>query len=178
MNLLLSPHNDDAELFASFTILREHPLVLIVTDGFIQGNRGDHITWEQRRRESIEASKILGHGLVFGGLRDDTLTEDDVKRILRRYHGFEKVYAPAIQGGNLQHDMVGRAAKEVFTNVIQYTTYTKTELWTKGTTEVVPTPEENAKKVDALACYQSQVQLPATRPHFLAVLDKSEWLIP
>lgn len=178
MNLLISPHNDDETLFAAYTLIREKPLVVVCTDSFIQPNRGDHgCTSAIRRAESIAAAKVIGHTVVFGGLRDDSLVEDDIRELLSSFHGFNRVYAPVIQGGNWQHDMIGKVAQEVFQSLIQYTTYSKTELWTRGTVEIVPTPEEREKKMQALACYQSQIQLPATRPHFEAVIDKSEWLI-
>jgi len=32
MKLLLSPHNDDECLFAAYTLMREKPLVIVVTD--------------------------------------------------------------------------------------------------------------------------------------------------
>ena len=34
MKILLAPHNDDEALFAAYTIMREHPLVIVVTDGY------------------------------------------------------------------------------------------------------------------------------------------------
>jgi hypothetical protein len=112
------------------------------------------------------------------GLRDDQLDGELVKRSLSKLRVFGTVYAPAIQGGNWQHDLIGQCALEVFgEGVRQYTTYTRTELWTKGNIEIVPTEEEKAIKNKALACYQSQLNLNSTRPHFLAVINKSEWLM-
>lgn len=177
MNLAIIPHQDDENLFISFTLQREKPLVLIVTDSYIQFNRGDGITAEQRRNESIEASKLIGYPVLFACLRDDSVTSSDVVELLSNFNGFGKVYAPAIQGGNIHHDMIGEAAKQVFPGLIQYTTYTKTELWTKGNTEIVPTKEENELKIKALGCYTSQLNLLSTRPHFAAVLDKSEFYV-
>lgn len=176
MNLLIAPHNDDEALFAAYTLMREKPLVLIVTDSFIQFNRGDGITRLQRRNETLAAMKLAGCPVIFGGIPDNELNLILVKRLLENFHGFEKVYAPAVQGGNAQHDMIGQAAMVTFP-VTQYTTYTKTELWTIGKTEVVPTQEEIDLKNKMLDCYQSQIQLPSTAPHFAAVRGKSEWLI-
>lgn len=178
-SLLISPHNDDSELFACFTLIREKPLVLVLTDSFIQPLRGDvGCSAEERWAETCKAADILGVVCQRGGLPDNNLTEEGVKQCLKKFHGFEKIYAPAIQGGNWQHDLVARVAKEVFGDkVIQYTTYTKTELWTKGEIEVIPTAEENILKERALVCYKSQLNLGATRPHFMAVLGKSEFLI-
>lgn len=176
--ILLAPHNDDEQLFASYTIQREKPLVIICTDSFIQPNRGDiGCSAEERRAESQKAAELLGYEVVFLGIRDTQLTEENLIEALQLYGDAEKVYAPTIQGGNHQHDLVGKVAKETFRNCVQYTTYTKTELWTKGEIEVIPSEEEKNKKIQALNCYQSQINLASTRPHFLAVIEKSEWLI-
>jgi LmbE family N-acetylglucosaminyl deacetylase len=177
MKLLISPHNDDAELFAAFTMLREKPTVLTVTDSFIQFERGDDITWMQRRQESKEAALTLGCEVEFGGIPDTQLTADALRVLFRKYQGYETVYAPAIQGGNWQHDMISNVAQEMFQNVILYTTYTKSKLHTTGSVEIVPTAEEIDLKNQALFCYQSQLRLPATRPHFNAVIDKPEYYV-
>lgn len=179
MKLLISPHDDDNVLFASFTCIREKPLVLVLTDSYIQPLRGDvGCSAEERWAETCKAADILGVVCQRGGLPDNDLIEEGVRQCLKKFHGFEKIYAPAVQGGNWQHDLIARVAKEIFGDkVIQYTTYTKTELWTKGTIEVIPTPEEKELKEKALWCYQSQINLRSTRPHFEAVIDKSEWLI-
>ena len=181
MNLFLSPHNDDETLFGAFTLLRDKPLVLVITDGWIQYNRGDlgcHA--DIRRAETLRAMEILGCSVAFSGIKDTELNAGNLAARLEpfKHLGFEKIYAPAIQGGNPQHDTIGKVASEIFADKLHaYTTYTKTELWTKGSIEIVPTPEEKELKEKALWCYQSQIKLPATRPHFEAVMDKSEWLI-
>lgn len=175
--VFLSPHNDDETLFGAFTLLRIKPLVIICTDSFIQPNRGDSgCTAEIRRQETIEAMKILGCPVVFLGIKDTELTAENLKERLKNFHP-DKVYAPAVQAGNPQHDIIGRVARELFSDVEAYTTYTKTELWTPGGWEIKPTEEELALKNKALDCYVSQIDLPATAPHFRAVRGKSEWLI-
>ena len=60
MKLFLSPHPDDETLFGAFTLMREKPLVVIITDSYIQQNRGENITPQQRFQESVNAMKILG----------------------------------------------------------------------------------------------------------------------
>lgn len=177
MNLFLSPHNDDEALFGAYTLMREHPLVVVVTDSYIQFNRGDGITRMQRRNESAEAMKLLGCPLIFGAIPDNELNLILAKRLLENFSGFDTVYAPAIQGGNTHHDLIGQAADQVFGDkVLHYATYTKTELWTTGTREIVPSEEEIWRKNRALDCYQSQILLPSTAPHFAAVRGRSEWL--
>lgn len=149
-----------------------------MTDSYIQRNRGENITSEMRAKETEEAMKIIGLPFIRAKIRDDIIDEWAVKELLGRFSGFERVYAPAVQGGNKDHDLIGRIAKELFPDVIQYTTYTPTELWTTGNTEIIPEVQEIVLKENALQCYQSQINLPATAPHFLAVKGgKSEWYI-
>lgn len=182
LKILLAPHNDDEALFAAYTIMREKPLVIICTDGYIQGLRGDPITAEQRREETLAAMAVLGMPEVrFLGIKDTELTPELLEKELEALTSLmripEVVYAPAIQGGNGQHDMVGMVASKLFSNVIHYTTYTRTELWTQGKTEIIPTLEEIQLKNMALDCYQSQIDLSATAPHFAAVRGKSEFYL-
>lgn len=177
MKLLIAPHNDDSVLFACFTLIREKPLVVTVTDSWIQFSRGDDISAEQRWQEDVQAMKLLGCPIIRLGIRDDILDEWAVNEKLSRFEGFETVYAPAVQGGNIHHDIVGTICKKLFKNLKQYTTYTKTELWTTGTEEVVGTPEEFMLKNKAIQCYQSQINLPTTAPHFKAIQGRNEWYL-
>lgn len=175
-SLFLSPHNDDESLWGAFTLMREKPLVVVVTDSHIQENRGESITWDQRRLESFDAMEILGCPLFFGEIRDDNFHELLVQRLLSSFKNFDKVYAPAVQGGNPQHDLIGTIAKELFGDkCIQYTTYTKTETYTKGRIEVIPTIEEIELKNRALDCYKSQLGN-TNKIYFDAVRGRSEWI--
>lgn len=179
MKLFVSPHNDDETLFGAFTLMREKPLVVIVTDSYIQPNRGDKgCSARERREETSRAMRLLGCPVFFAGLRDDTLDAGSVVSLLASFEGFEMIYAPSFQGGNVQHDMISSIAMQVFgPKLVTYTTYTKTELYTKGEIEIIPTSEENELKHQALWCYQSQINLSSTKPHFEAVIDQNEWLI-
>lgn len=175
--ILIAPHNDDEALFASFTCLREKPLVIIVTDSWKQFNRGEkNITAEARRQESIDGMTVLGCAVHFLAIPDNKLTRTELRKKLREFHP-TTVYAPAIQGGNAQHDLVGATALECFPNVIQYTTYSKASDYTTGEAEIIPTPEELELKNQALECYRTQMSYERTAHHFHAVKGKSEWLI-
>lgn len=177
--ILLAPHNDDEALFAAFTCLREKPLVIIVTDSWKQFNRGDGITAVERRAESVAAMKVLGCEVCFMGIPDTELTRDILKMGLRQLKfNPEVVYAPAIQGGNKHHDLIGSVALGYFPKVVQYTTYSMNNLYTVGKIEIKPTNEERKLKQKALACYVTQINHPWTSPHFGAVENKSEWLNP
>jgi LmbE family N-acetylglucosaminyl deacetylase len=178
-NLFISPHNDDETLFAAYTLLREKPLVLMVTDGFIQFNRGEPISAKQRREETIGAMQVLDCPVYFAGLRDDMLDEWMLKRLFADFKNFHKVFIPALQGGNPHHDLIHNVAKESFPNTIQYATYSKNEHFTplKDGLEVKPTDQEYGLKQLALDCYQSQIKLLATYPHFAEARKiRSEWL--
>lgn len=180
MNLLCSPHTDDESLFCAFTITREAPVVAILTDSWIQPNRGEiGCSADERFSESVMACEILGASrLIRCGIRDDMASPAGIRAALEDLQALhpDVVYAPAIQGGNEIHDWVGRAAHQVFGNIVKpYTTYTRTELYTIGNIEIVPTERELELKRRALDCYQSQWRI--NRPHFEAVLGKSEWLM-
>lgn len=177
--IFLSPHNDDESLFGSYTLIRERPLVVVVTDSYIQPLRGD-IGCEQevRRQETIEAMKIAGCPVLFLGIPDMVLDQNILRERLKGINP-ARVYAPAIhEGGNVHHNIVGKVALEMFGDRCErYTSYSSTELYIEGNFEVKPTQEEKNVKGKMLACYTSQVNLPSTRPHFEAVVDKSEWLM-
>ncbi len=179
--LFLSIHDDDAILFAAFTCMREKPLVLTVLDSYVQPNRGEvGCDAEIRAKETEEALKVLGCEGQRLLLRDDTVDQELIELNLgfSWWKDYEVIYAPALQGGNKHHDMVSRAALNVFgrNKVIFYPTYTKSELYTTGELEVVPTEAERELKDKATACYVSQLNLPSTKPHFDAVAGKNEWL--
>lgn len=180
-SIIISPHNDDSELFASYVLQRYKPLVVVVTDSFIQYERGQtDITAHRRRDETRAACKVLGLAApVFLGQADDCLTFDAVEG---SYYAVlspsDTVFCPAIQGGHPHHDMIRETLAKFWEDdvkVIEYATYAKDCWYTplEGGIELVPTPEEFALKERALACYTSQLW----QPHFPAVLKaRSEWI--
>ncbi len=182
MNLVISPHNDDEALFMAYTIMREKPLVLVVTDSFIQPNRGEMgCDAETRWQESIKAMEMLGVPVVRMGIPDFMLGNkitDLAKSMATSFQGFDKVYAPALEeGGNEHHNLCNALARLAYGPKVQeYMTYTKENLHTEGDIEIIPTPEEVELKNKALDCYVSQRNLASTAPHFDAVRGKSEWL--
>ncbi len=190
MNILLAPHNDDEALFASYICMRYKPLVVVVTDSFIQYERGQHeITAHRRRDETREACKVLGVTPRFRGLADTWLDSSILYSALVCVYGIDDIFTctdepdgflfvPALQGGNTWHDEVnicGREANFYDSIVIEYATYAKDEWYTPlvDGVELVPTDEEFELKKQALACYESQ----SFQPHFPAVLKaRSEWV--
>ncbi len=175
---LISPHHDDESLFAAYTLMREKPNVVIVTSSHIQPNRGDlGCTDEIRQQETIAAMKIAECPVFFLGIKDTELTEDILIQRLNFFRP-DKVYIPAIQGGNAQHDLVAKVCMQLFPNQYEcYTTYSKTELYTTGKREIKPTADELEMKSRMLDCYDSQLSLRSTKPHFDAVRFQSEWML-
>lgn len=177
--IVLAPHNDDESLFLAYTLMRVKPLVIVVTDSYIQPARGDKgCEPAKRRQETIEAMKIAECPVLFMNIPDTILDEKILRERLKGLNP-ARVYAPAIhEGGNVHHNIVGKVALEMFGDRCErYTSYNSTELYIEGNFEIKPTQEEKNLKGKMLACYTSQVNLPSTRPHFEAVIDKPEWLI-
>jgi len=170
--LFIAPHNDDEALFGSYIILREKPKVVVVTRSFLQEKRG--IYWQTREQESREAMKILGAEIEFLNLPDVTLNEKELIECLKKYSNIEKVYAPGLQNGNREHDIVSKACTKVFKDkVIYYATYTKENFTPVGSIEIKPTLQEIKLKNKALECYKSQAH---NYKHFDAVRGKLEYL--
>jgi LmbE family N-acetylglucosaminyl deacetylase len=187
VKVFLSPHHDDETLFGAFTLLRERPLVVIVTDSYAQFNRGDGITNETRWAEARAATEILGCEVSGLGIRDDRITLIDVVDALRelweecslREDRLDGVYAPAIQHGHPHHDLIGQAALQVFRGWVpmwQYSTYSPMSPFyaNHGEIEVKGKPRERELKARAMDCYRSQY--PRSWRHFKEADGKSEWL--
>jgi LmbE family N-acetylglucosaminyl deacetylase/glycosyltransferase involved in cell wall biosynthesis len=177
--IFLAPHNDDESLFGAYTLMRHKPLVIVITDGWIQFDRGDYsCSPEQRKKETIAAMNLIGCPVVFLGIPDNELTDKNLRERLKAFNP-ETIYIPAKQGGNHQHDLVNEVAIELFgrNRCEQYSTYSKTQLYIPEGYEIKPTQVEIELKNKMLECYQSQLNLPSTRPHFEAVIGRSEWLL-
>jgi LmbE family N-acetylglucosaminyl deacetylase len=166
MNIFISPHNDDEVLFGTFTLLRERPMVVVVYDSYTQFRRGDPITAHQRRKESIRAMEILGIDVAFCGLSDEGVDAEECAAALAPYRDAGKVWAPAFEkDGNRHHNLIARVADSLFPQSQRYLTYTLA-----GKSRGVPVPyqpEWIAKKLLALASYESQIELPATAEFFM-----------
>lgn len=165
MKIFLAPHNDDEVLFGAYTLLSAKPLVIICTDSYIQLDRGDNVTKEERIEETKKAMDILGIDVEFLHIPDNQITEELLEEKLKNYKA-DIVFAPAIEdGGNPIHNMVGKIAKKLF-NTRHYMTYTKDNTKTKGSIMIYPNEEEKELKQKALSCYPSQMKISTTRPFF------------
>lgn len=173
MKILISPHSDDATLFATYTILREKPLVVTVTHATMQGGNG-----YERAMEDYKAMKILGVPIMFLGIDEDKLTgsllDNSLHAMLVEEDLLDCIYLPAYEeGGNPQHNLINKVIDDIASLGIErkfYKTYTGLEDRTIGE-EVIPTPEELELKRKALACYRTQIENPNTRHYFLTTRE-------
>ncbi len=183
-NILIAPHCDDETLWCSFTILREHPIIIIVYDSYLQVMRGHkecgHWT---RRQETMNALRCLvgEHTVFFCGVPDNlvhsqlAIAEKIRNELPLLDVELGRVWAPALEeGGHLQHNLVARAAAELFPReqITRYMTYTDKGK-SRSSTPVSPLNGESIRrKLEALTCYKTQIDNPALGcvPHFMADL--------
>lgn len=180
--LLLSPHNDDAALFAAFTCYDVRPHVITVLRSQVQEERGTGISSATREEEDAAAMEILGcrweqwphpdnhpdWNLITRCLEDlacrITTTGDPL---------YDSVFVPLPElKGHDHHNAIGQLATAQFGDRIRfYATYT-----TMGKSEtgelVEPIEGAVSAKLAALACYRSQSDLANCRPHFLRGLEE------
>lgn len=177
--IVLAPHGDDETLFAAFTCMRERAHVIICTQD------ADRELRRQRSLETTEAITILGCSHHEWPIPADELEWDLAREKLEPWNSMalvasvpERVYAPAVDPeGHEQHNLIGNLALAVFgeEKVIPYGTYARGQRH-RLKTEVIPTADEIQRKLQALACYRSQIEHPSTRPWFFELLDLREWL--
>jgi len=170
-SLFIAPHNDDEALFGSYIIQVYKPLVLVLTDSYIQYERGElQSHWLARRSETLAAMKILDADVVFAGIPDKDFNADLCEKALLPYAmkvntpqppgcGYDMVFSPSPkEGGNWMHDVTGQVANKVFPGIsIHYSTYTKTREYPAGHTLIFPSEVMRQNKLRAIECYKSQM---------------------
>lgn len=179
-SVLLSPHHDDEILFASFTIARAAPDVVVVLESHVQHQRAcgqgtreakvaalrndpEMFTDERRRAETIAALMVYGNLAVdFWPYRDDKPDWAKIaQRIADMRDEYDHVYAPApFDGGHDHHNTIGTFVK-AFIPQEQRTLYTT---YQNGGYRCTGHPVEYEHhwvglKLRALACYTSQIAL-------------------
>ena len=198
MKLLISTHNDDSVLFASFALQAARPRVLTVFDSYIQVARGQpRCDAATRRDEDIEAiTRRLKCTVQFAGVRDDLQEAAARVAVREALSGFvgasmnlylsattvepiEEVWLPAVEeNGHDQHNMVGEIGLEVFAGakIHRYLSYTRTGGKSTNGNRVPCNGLMVRKKLEALACYKTQIEIEALGcwPHFL---DLNEYLV-
>lgn len=173
-DLWLSPHNDDETLFGAFTILRHRPHVVICFKSQVQEDRYG-ITAATREDETERALWNLGinNWLQSPILDSNSDWEAMVGKMIALFaeldvvHKPERVWAPYVEdGGHDQHNLVGSVAIGTFgVRYRPYLTYVRGRMRTVGV-EVPFEPSWVARKMRALSCYESQIELDNTRPWF------------
>lgn len=179
MKLLLSPHNDDEALFASYVCLREKPTVMTCLDG---GLKAHYPTPEERVAESRAAMDLLGCDFEHLWVPCDVKDWETVdRRLLYVLDGAvpERVWAPLPEpNGHRHHNLIAAAALRLWPGRVSfYATYHMLNDWpvrsTHGT-RIDPDPGWEDLKRAALACYRTQFERDGTRMHFEQPLDEYE----
>lgn len=165
--LLLAPHADDESLFAAYTCQRERPKIVCCFD---EGRNFG---------ELAPAAGILGCEWVGFGIQRGAPAEALMRQLETfPYTEAEVVWAPAFHpDGHAEHNLVSLVARSLYgPRVRYYLTYAPRGHRQVDGQQVVPEPEQIARKLRALACYVSQMEDPATRPWFYELLDMREWV--
>lgn len=183
---LIAPHNDDETLFAAYTLQRLHPHVIVALR-----DRAN----PRRERETRRAVAILTGREAYEQWDYDAAQPDwkaltvSLAALATEY---DVIYAPAWRGkpngyhpgrapqpgwGVLQHEHIGWLAQDQLgERVRSYYLYTRWEGRHNGEVPVVPEAAEIARKLQALACYESAIEEPTTRDWFYERLDMREWV--
>lgn len=171
-SVLLAPHNDDAELFAAFTCLREKPDVYVC----LRSQRQGADSYFTREHETRAAMEILGCGWTQWTYSDaDPDWDEMMEQIKTLAANYDHCYAPTPHVsenewdeteppprgfGIVQHDAIGLMAEDAFDGrVTFYETYTKHGGKTTTGNEVAFEPGWVQLKLRALAEYRSQILL-------------------
>lgn len=182
MNLLVSPHNDDEALFASFAILAHRPHVVTCLDGSLKRHLAPP---EDRVAESAAAMRVLGAaGYEHLGVPLDVDDWALIEELLRDRPEPEHVWAPMWEErGHRHHNRLALLAIKLWPGRVSfYSTYHVDEEDWPHRTELTDVfriePEEGWEELkrEALDCYQSQLGQEGTRMHFERPLD--EWVVP
>lgn len=175
--LLISPHNDDEALFASYVCLAHRPKVITVLNG---ARKRHYPTPAARVAESAAAMRVLGceyEHLAFP-IDDGPIDWPTITRRLRRQRDPGRVWVPLPEPrGQQHHNRVAAIAHELWPGRLAYfATYTVDERgWPTRSTVGYQAPAELGwpkVKEQALGCYRSQAEAAPTAMHFRQPLDE------
>ena len=176
--IVLAPHGDDEALFVAYTCMRERAHVIICSQD------ADPEIRKARSLETTAAITILGCSHHEWPITAGAIDWEEAKKKLEPWNSTalvastpDRVYAPAVNPeGHQEHNLIGNLAIAVFGDkVIPYGTYAPRGQREQLATEVVPTADEIQRKLQAIACYRTQIENPSTRPWFCDLLDMREW---
>jgi LmbE family N-acetylglucosaminyl deacetylase len=171
----LSPHCDDETLFGSFTIQREHPIVIICFRGSGVENEWG-VTHEQRFKETEKAVSILNAEDLIDW-SDKSL--DELEEEILKLDG-NKIYVPAFEDcGHDDHNRLHYLTPFDRHNIIYYLTYTQPPGQPiKRSESLFKVPINNSvwvqNKLEAMLCYKSQLLTPLHYPSYGHFLE-SQW---
>lgn len=158
--VLFSPHCDDEALFASATILRYRPRIVVCCSR----TDGDYGERKVREAETRDAMSILGGDPVEFWNGSDLVTN---MRALDLRVKPSLVFAPNVKASHPDHVAVAEAAREVFGDRLRtYHTYDANGKVRDGR-EVEFEPVWAQAKLRALARYESQLRHPRAHTFFL-----------
>lgn len=161
-SVLFSPHADDEVLWASFTILRYRPRVVLC----FQSER-DYGDPEVRERESREACAILGAHDVEQWDGGDLV--EQMRQLDEREHP-ERVWAPDPDASHPEHVAVALAARQVFAGrLTTYHTYNALGK-VRSSRQVCHEPHWTRDKLRALLRHESQMMHPRANKFFMGDL--------
>lgn len=173
--IVLSPHNDDAELFCCFNALKYNAHVIVCLRSHVQELRGTGITAEVREAETARAMDVLGLDWTQWPLLDSKRLISEgfpaLKEMMISLDESESpdlVFAPAWEeNGHDQHNEIAWLARRVFGYRYRpYLTYRRGFDRSYGE-RVEFESHWPILKLRALACYESQIQEPSCAPWFL-----------
>lgn len=174
-HLLLSPHNDDEALFASYICLRHRPRVLVALSGATPTRRW-MVEPEVRAAESAAAMDVLGCDFEHLGYPVDI---DDWTPVRERLAAEEPdhVWAPLPElGGHRHHNRLSEIAVQLWPGRVSfYSTYHIVDGWPERSVVGDPVAVDDGwddLKRRALACYPSQSEAKGTAMHFERPLDE------
>lgn len=169
--LFLAPHNDDEILWGTYSLLADHPHVVVCLRSVKQAALG--VSAQCREHETRAAMRVLGCEWEQWSEPD---VDPDPEALVAQMQQIdaerqpEVVYAPAVEeGGHDQHNLIGSLARSVFGYRLQpYLTYRRGFMRTRSDNEVPYTAAMVSQKLRALACYGSQIALKGnTEPWFM-----------
>lgn len=184
MKLLIGTHDDDIELFAAFTAIREQPTVMICLDSRTQVIRGlPNCETHIRRKESLEGlADLLKHrcDLIECAVWDSSAPADIEQNLRVKWRSLptpDQVWAPAVEaGGHHHHNLVGKLAAETWPGrVTHYLSYTGRGKSTGGIPVKIEDGEWIARKLRAMSRHVSQMNMDPRMgcwPHFVRGIEE------
>lgn len=171
--VLYAPHNDDETLFAFYQLLRHEPRVVTVLRSFKQWISQSGPTYQVREAETAEALRVASitkwEQWPFSDRDPDwDSIADRIDRTLRLEKP-EVVIAPAWEmGGHEDHNALASIIAGIGGEweLVRYCTYVRGEGRTVSAHPIDGTEEEAGLKMQALLCYESQINHPHTSPWF------------